>query len=62
MKLSFESNLQYQQEAIRAVVGLFEGQTQEDSLFQYDLNEKQFLKIREQLQTDDIQQLALYLT
>lgn len=41
MKLSFESNLQYQQEAIRAVVGLFEGQTQEDSLFQYDMKEKQ---------------------
>lgn len=41
MKLSFESNLLYQQEAIRAVVGLFEGQTQEDSLFQYDMKEKQ---------------------
>ncbi|MBE6321891.1 MAG: DEAD/DEAH box helicase [Bacteroidales bacterium] len=41
MKLSFESNLQYQQEAIRAVVDLFEGQTQEDSLFQYDMKEKQ---------------------
>ncbi|MBE6312713.1 MAG: DEAD/DEAH box helicase [Bacteroidales bacterium] len=41
MKLSFESNLQYQQEAIQSVVGLFEGQAIEDSLFQYDLNEKQ---------------------
>ncbi|MBQ8957056.1 MAG: DEAD/DEAH box helicase family protein [Bacteroidales bacterium] len=41
MKLSFESNLQYQQEAIQAVVGLFEGQAQEDSLFQYNLNEQQ---------------------
>ena len=41
MKLSFESNLQYQQEAIQAVVGLFEGQTQDDSVFQYDLNEQQ---------------------
>lgn len=41
MKLSFESNLQYQQEAILAVVGLFEGQAQDDSVFQYDLNEQQ---------------------
>lgn len=41
MKLSFESNLSYQQEAIQSVVGLFEGQTQEDSLFQYDMKEKQ---------------------
>ena len=32
------------------------------SLKIYDIDEKQFLKIREQLQTDDIQQLALYLT
>ena len=41
MKLSFESNLSYQQEAIQSVVGLFEGQTIEDSLFQYNLNEQQ---------------------
>lgn len=41
MKLSFESNLQYQQEAIQAVVGLFEGQAQDRSVFQYDLNEQQ---------------------
>lgn len=41
MKLSFESNLQYQQEAIRSVVGLFEGQAQDRSVFQYDLNEQQ---------------------
>lgn len=42
MKLSFESNLSYQQDAIRAVVGLFEGQaTGDDSLFQYNLNEQQ---------------------
>ena len=41
MKLSFESNLQYQQEAIQAVVGLFEGQLQDDAVFQYDINEKQ---------------------
>lgn len=41
MKLSFESNLSYQQEAIQSVVGLFEGQTIGDSLFQYNLNEQQ---------------------
>ena len=41
MKLSFESNLSYQQEAIQAVVGLFEGQTQDDAVFQYDINEQQ---------------------
>lgn len=41
MKLSFESNLQYQQEAIQAVVGLFEGQAQGESVFQYNLNEQQ---------------------
>ena len=35
MKLSFESNLSYQQEAIQAVVGLFEGQLQDDAVFQY---------------------------
>ncbi|MCD8297793.1 MAG: DEAD/DEAH box helicase family protein [Prevotella sp.] len=31
MKLSFESNLSYQQEAIQSVVGLFEGQGKEES-------------------------------
>lgn len=31
MKLTFESNLDYQQEAIQAVVGLFEGQTNANS-------------------------------
>ena len=30
MKLSFEPNLEYQQEAISAVIGLFEGQSLED--------------------------------
>lgn len=37
MKLSFESNLSYQQEAIRAVVDLFEGQPRESSCVQYSL-------------------------
>ena len=39
MKLTFESNLGYQQDAIRAVVDLFEGQTLCDSDYQYNLNE-----------------------
>ncbi len=38
MKLYFESNLQYQQDAIQAVVGLFEGQTKKESVFQYNMN------------------------
>lgn len=37
MKLSFESNLSYQQEAIQSVVGLFEGQNIEDSGYSYNL-------------------------
>lgn len=37
MKLSFESNLSYQQEAIQSVVGLFEGQSIEDSGYSYNL-------------------------
>ena len=39
MKLSFESNLSYQQEAIQSVVGLFEGQNADDSGYSYTLNE-----------------------
>lgn len=35
MKLTFEPNLEYQQEAIGAVVGLFEGQTLEGSDYHY---------------------------
>lgn len=39
MKLTFEPNLEYQQEAIGAVVGLFEGQTLEDSDYRYGMRE-----------------------
>jgi len=39
MKLSFEPNLQYQQEAIKSITDLFEGQPLEDSLFQTELSE-----------------------
>ena len=39
MKLSFESNLEYQRDAIQSVVSLFEGQARRDSGFRYDLDE-----------------------
>ena len=39
MKLTFEPNLAYQQEAVGAVVGLFEGQTLEDSDYRYGMRE-----------------------
>ena len=39
MKLTFEPNLEYQQEAIGAVVGLFEGQMLEDSDYRYGMQE-----------------------
>ena len=39
MKLTFEPNLEYQQEAIGAVVGLFEGQALENSDYRYGMRE-----------------------
>ena len=45
MKLTFESNLSYQQEAIQSVVGLFEGQNAEDSGLTYSLNESGTLNL-----------------
>lgn len=39
MKLTFESNLSYQQEAIQSVVGLFEGQNADDSGYSYRFDE-----------------------
>jgi len=40
MNLIFEPNLEYQQEAVGAVVGLFEGQTLEDSDYRYGMREE----------------------
>lgn len=40
MKLTFEPNLKYQQEAVGAVVGLFEGQAPEDSDYRYRMHEE----------------------
>jgi type III restriction enzyme len=41
MKLTFESNLNYQQEAIKSIADLFEGQPLEDSILEFELKEKQ---------------------
>lgn len=41
MKLTFESNLEYQQDAIKSITDLFEGQPLEDSILEFDLKEKQ---------------------
>lgn len=40
MKLIFDSNQQYQQEAIKSVVSIFEGQPIEDSLLQFSLKQR----------------------
>lgn len=45
MKLTFESNLQFQQDAIKSITGLFEGQPMEDSIIEYDLKEKRTLSL-----------------
>ena len=45
MKLSFESNLQYQQDAIKSVTDLFEGQPLEDSILNFNLKEKGILNL-----------------
>jgi type III restriction enzyme len=39
MKLTFESNLNYQQEAIKSITDLFEGQPLEDSILEFNLKE-----------------------
>lgn len=41
MKLSFESNLSYQQDAILSAVDLFEGQMADDSYYHYNIGEQQ---------------------
>ena len=39
MKLTFDSNLQYQQDAIKSITDLFEGQPLEDSIMEFNLKE-----------------------
>ncbi|WPR71984.1 DEAD/DEAH box helicase family protein [Flavobacterium sp. NG2] len=41
MKINFESNLTYQQDAIQSITQLFEGQGMEDSIMNFDFQEKQ---------------------
>ena len=45
MKLTFESNRQFQQDAIKSITDLFEGQRMEDSIMEYDLKEKGALNL-----------------
>ena len=45
MKLTFESNLQYQQDAIKSITDLFEGQPIEGSIAEFGLKEKETLSM-----------------
>jgi type III restriction enzyme len=45
MKLTFESNLLYQHEAIKSVTDLFEGQPLEDSIMEFNLKEEDSLNL-----------------
>jgi type III restriction enzyme len=45
MKLSFEANLKYQQEAIKSITDLFEGQPLEDSILEFNLKEEGALNL-----------------
>ena len=45
MKLTFEPNLQFQQDAIKSITDLFEGQPLEESILEYNLNEKGTLNL-----------------
>jgi type III restriction enzyme len=45
MKLTFESNLNYQQEAIKSITDLFEGQPLEDSVLEFNLKEEGTLNL-----------------
>tara|TARA_R110002074_G_scaffold216724_1_gene386762 strand:+ start:7609 stop:10263 length:2655 start_codon:yes stop_codon:yes gene_type:complete len=45
MKLAFDSNLQYQQDAIKSVIDLFEGQPLEDSVLEFNLKEESTLDL-----------------
>ncbi len=45
MKLTFESDLQYQQDAIKSITGLFEGQPIDGSIAEFGLKEKETLSL-----------------
>ena len=39
IKLTFEADLQFQQDAIKSITDLFEGQQMEDAVFEFKLEE-----------------------
>ena len=45
MKLAFDSNLHYQQDAVKSITGLFEGQPMEDSILEFNLKEEGVLDL-----------------
>ena len=45
MKLTFESNLQFQLDAIKSITDLFEGQPLEESIMEFHLKEKNSLNL-----------------
>lgn len=45
MKFTFESNLNYQQETIKSITDLFEGQPLEDSILEFDRMEEGTLNL-----------------
>tara|TARA_R110000751_G_scaffold125869_3_gene227620 strand:+ start:12224 stop:14875 length:2652 start_codon:yes stop_codon:yes gene_type:complete len=45
MKLTFESDLQFQQDAIKSITDIFEGQPLEDAVQEFDLGEKDVLNL-----------------
>ncbi len=40
MKLTFDANLHYQQDAIKSITGLFKGQPMEDSILEFNVLSK----------------------
>jgi type III restriction enzyme len=45
MKLTFEANLPFQQDAIKSITGLFEGQPMEDAIVEFNLKEQNSLNL-----------------
>ena len=45
MKLTFEADLQFQQDAIKSITDVFEGQPLEDAVQEFDLGEKDVLNL-----------------
>lgn len=45
MRLTFEANLNYQQEAIKSITDMFEGQPLENSILEFNLKEESTLNL-----------------